>query len=430
MLQKKAQLTAVMQKTNILCNEPRLNPWLARVLIAELLWGKGSLQSECKPVQTILRYEKELWDELRAIDQQLEQIPSQNKDIVKKPRYVRVNTLILDVATAISSFEEEGWIFIPQCTNYSSYLRTLRNLKEPYFTQDCHIPELFAFPSKVTFYNHDGYLTGQLALQDKASCLPAHLLNPPPGSVVLDMCAAPGMKTTHLAAIMQNDGKIYATEIDRERYGTLCNFVEKMNCTCVHPMNLDAMTLRNEDFPNIEYILVDPSCSGSGMSDRQLLEESFTAERLGRLRSFQVFLLRYALLNFPAVKRVVYSTCSINEDENEKVVDEILGNVGDAYRLVPAKELFGENWINYSSKSFDCSDNCFYARSDKDLTNGFFVAVFERNIDVPLPEYKRKRKKLDQVEETREIEEQFQEEKMPPTKRKKRGKRHHKVKAD
>ncbi|CAK9814793.1 26S rRNA (cytosine-C(5))-methyltransferase nsun-5, partial [Anthophora plagiata] len=125
------------------------------------------------------------------------------------------------------------------------------------------------------------------------------------------------------------------------------------------------------------------------MLDRKLIsnEEKSSPERLKQLQSLQVFLLRHALLNFPKVKRVVYSTCSIHPEENEQVVDEVLENVGNAYRLVPVKKLLKEEWLNFSSKKYNCSDNCLYAISDVDLCNGFFVAVFERNFNVPLPKY-------------------------------------------
>lgn len=113
-------------------------------------------------------------------------------------------------------------------------------------------------------------------------------------------------------------------------------------------------------------------------------------ERLQNLQSIQVYLLRYALLNFPYVKRVIYSTCSVHPEENERVIDEVLSNVGDAYRLVPIKDMLRENWLNFSSPEYNCGDKCLYSRPDVDLCNGFFLAIFERNFEVPLPECKRK----------------------------------------
>ena len=132
-----------------------------------------------------------------------------------------------------------------------------------------------------------------------------------------------------------------------------------------------------------------------GMVDRENINgknEKCAPGRLKSLQSFQVLLLRHALLNFPSAKKVVYSTCSIYPEENENVIEEILSDIGEAYKLVSPKQFLQENWINFSSLDYECRDNCLYARPEVDLTNGFFVAVFERNFEVPLPEYKRKSK--------------------------------------
>ncbi|KAK1124747.1 hypothetical protein K0M31_006109 [Melipona bicolor] len=390
-LAKERQLNYLLKKTNILINEPRLDPWLAKILVTELLWGKKTLKAECKPIQTVLAYEQKLREELNNVDQV--ELPYKT---VKKARYVRINTLLLSVEKGISYFQEEGWCIMPKCSNYTEYLNAVKNLKQPNFIQDFHIPELLVFPPHTIFYRQAKYNNGEIVLQDKASCLPSQLLNPARGSVVLDMCAAPGMKTSHLAAIMENTGKIYAVEVDKLRYQMLCKTIELTGASCVETVNKDALTLKSDEYPNVEYVLVDPTCSGSGMLDRQKAfgKEKYDTKRLKKLQAFQVFMLRYALLNFPNVKRVVYSTCSIYPEENEQVVDEILQNVQNAYKLLPARELLKNNWLNLSSKIYNCSDKCLYAKSDVDLCNDFFIAVFERDFDVPLPEYKSRKQQL------------------------------------
>ena len=203
-LQKKEQLNQLLNKTHLLMNEPRLDPWLARILITELLWGKKVLKAECRPAQTIRSYENLLKDELSAISNV--QVPETSIKKVRKARYVRINTLLLPLKKGISYFEEEGWSLLPTCSNYTEHLEAVKNLQKPHFIQDFHVPELLVFPTDTTFHDNSRYLNGELILQDKASCLPAKLLNPKPGSVVLDMCAAPGMKSTHLAALMNNLG--------------------------------------------------------------------------------------------------------------------------------------------------------------------------------------------------------------------------------
>ncbi|XP_043515780.1 28S rRNA (cytosine-C(5))-methyltransferase isoform X2 [Frieseomelitta varia] len=386
-LAKETQLTYLLNKIKILINEPGLDPWLARILVTELLWGKKTLKSECKPIQTVLAYEQKL-RELSNIDD-----VERPRKTVKKPRYVRINTLLLPLEKGISYFQEEGWHIMPKCSNYIEYLDAVKKLKQPNFIQDFHIPELLVFPSNTIFYKHSKYQSGEIVLQDKASCLSSYLLNPTRGSVVLDMCAAPGMKTSHLAAIMENTGKICAVEVNEFRYQMLCKTIKLTGASCVETVHKDALTLKSDEYPNVEYILVDPTCSGSGMLDRQKLfgKEKYDPIRLKKLQAFQVLMLRHALLNFPNVKKVVYSTCSTCPEENEQVVSEILENVQNAYKLLPAKELLNGNWLNFSSKIYNCSDKCLYIKSNVDLCNDFFIAVFERDFDVPLPKYKEKK---------------------------------------
>lgn len=296
----------------------------------------------------------------------------------------------MSIEDAISNFQNEGWTILLNYTDYLSYLKLLSNLSEPYFTQDYHIPELLVFPPGTKFFNDSNYRIGNIILQDKASCLPSYLLNPPIGSTVLDMCAAPGMKTSHMAAILQNKGSIYAVELEEKRFQTLCEQLAITNSFCVKTINNDAMNLSEKECPNVEYILVDPSCSGSGMINRPIIgkkEVQCESTRLKSLQSFQVFLLQHALLNFPTVKKVIYSTCSINREENEDVIDEVLSKIGNAYKLVSIKKLLKNDWINYSSENSGCKKKCIYARPEVDMCNGFFVALFKRNFDVPLPAY-------------------------------------------
>ncbi|XP_036147414.1 28S rRNA (cytosine-C(5))-methyltransferase isoform X3 [Monomorium pharaonis] len=322
------QLDQLLDKTQILREQPRLNPWLAKVLITELLWRKGCLKSCSKPVLTVLAYENKLREEFKSLGSI--EIPVVHKDKVQKPRYVRINTLLLSVEKAISIFQEDGWQLLPRSTTYSSYLQSLSQLSKPYFIQDFHIPEIFAFPPSTFFYEHSCYQNGELILQDKASCLPIHLLNPVRGSVVLDMCAAPGMKATHVAAKLQNCGKVYAVEIDAKRFETLVSQIKKTCSSCVIPLNRDALTLDPKLYSHVEYILVDPTCSGSGIVDRPKqsdMDGKPESKRLQNLQSFQVYLLRYALFNFPNVKRIIYSTCSLYPEENEEVIDEVLADI-------------------------------------------------------------------------------------------------------
>lgn len=117
---------------------------------------------------------------------------------------------------------------------------------------------------------------------------------------------------------MKNKGKIYAVEMSTKRYQTLCEMIEGTQATIVQPINRDVLEVMNEDCPKVEYILLDPSCSGSGMLNR-FESEGKDNGRLYKLAGLQHKLLTHAMTSFPLVKKIVYSTCSVYPEENEEV---------------------------------------------------------------------------------------------------------------
>ncbi|GLV35856.1 Nop2/Sun-like domain containing protein 5 [Carabus blaptoides fortunei] len=380
-LKNEDKLGQIIRGTQILIKENRLNPWLARVLITELLWGKGRLNGDCKPFQTILSYKTQFTDILNTL-QDVEQQDTTRK--VRKPRYVRINTLKLQIADAIEIFRNEGWTLL-KCgdnSDYAAFLATVSALSEDQFIIDIHVKEVLVFPPNTEFYQHYLYINGSLILQDKASCLAPILLAPTTNATVLDMCSAPGMKSSQLASLVGTHGKVFAVERDQRRYETLCKLiVDQMGITNVKCINKDVLTLTAKEIPDVEYILVDPSCSGSGMLDRLEFENPEAKRNESRLRSlagFQIRILRHALLNFPSAKQVVYSTCSLYPEENEEVVHQVLSSVRE-FKLVNLRDKMKAKWFNFGSDEFgELGQSCIYAKPEQDLTNGFFVAVFER----------------------------------------------------
>jgi putative methyltransferase len=109
------------------------------------------------------------------------------------------------------------------------------------FETDKHIQNLILFHPQAPLRDEKIYTNGWLILQDKASCMPAVVLNPPASddTVVIDATAAPGNKTSHLSALMKNRGKLLAFERDRKRFGTLEMMLEKAKCTNVKSLNAD-----------------------------------------------------------------------------------------------------------------------------------------------------------------------------------------------
>ena len=106
-----------------------------------------------------------------------------------------------------------------------------------------------------------------------------------------------------------------------------------------------------------------------------------SASRLQSLSRLQAKMLRFALTKFPDVQRVVYSTCSVNSEENEGVVEEVLASVNtDASNSVfqIVYDRLKSKWIHHGSEDFECGSKCICTKSDTDFTTGFFIAVIER----------------------------------------------------
>ena len=213
-----------------------------------------------------------------------------------------------------------------------------------------------------------------LLAQDKPSCFPAFILNPPEKSVCIDACAAPGNKTTHLATIMKNTGLIYAFDKDKKRAELLKSSVNKYKATNIHVIHGDYLASDPNDplFNEVTHILCDPSCSGSGILERQNAQEKHDASRLRMLSSFQKKVVCHSM-KFPNVQRVSYSTCSINNEENEEVVRAILDE---------NPEFTLENIIpEWPRRGIQIDDKypyqyCVRVDPKEDHMTGFFVALF------------------------------------------------------
>lgn len=375
-------LTRIIEDSEIFKLEPRLDQYLGRILVAELLIGKQQLNGKSKPVETVLKYETKLRELYATVSESTGGAVSGQPVKVNNPRYVRLNTLTLKRDQFLEQMSNEGWWLQPTAESYDGYLEQIANLENEHFTEDFHIPNLFTFPknSKRYWATHELVKASSVLLQDKSSCLAPFLLDPPKKSVLLDMCAAPGLKTIFLAAMIKNRGRIYAVEKMRMRFETLRSFVETSNSTCVQAIEADTLRTTKEDVPDVEYILLDPSCSGSGIvqryDDGPDQGDEVREDRLEKLSRLQLKMLLHAMNEFPSVKRIVYSTCSINAEENEAVVQKALKQCGK-FKLVQP-ELLAE-WKNFGASSYKkVGKKCFYCRPEVDLTNGFFIAVLER----------------------------------------------------
>jgi len=166
------------------------------------------------------------------------------------------------------------------------------------------------------------YLQGYYYLQETASQLPAEILMPEENDLVLDMCAAPGSKTTQLAMMMNNKGRIIALELNNPRLPSLQNNLERCGVTNTIVYKKDA---RYADDLKLQFdkILLDAPCSGNFANDENWLEER-KLEDLKQMSKTQRQLLESALNVLKPGGVLMYSTCSLEPEENELNIDWLL----------------------------------------------------------------------------------------------------------
>jgi len=377
-LKHQALIEDLINSSGLRDEQPVVDPHLARILITELLWGKGYLKPEnARPIKTILNFESNLRDALKKKDYN-------PVDEIQVPRYVRVNTLVCSVGDAIQLLVDEGWVKVTlkKKTDYTAFLEKVKNLGESEFIVDYHLEFLLVFPPKTQFHDHYLLQNGSLFLQDKASCMSAVALTNTFDGSVLDACSAPGMKTSLLAALSNDQGRIIAIERDYRRCNVLRKTIESSGATNVEVLCQDFLKIDPSKYQDVKYILLDPSCSGSGIVKRlesigKSKEDDNLKFRLRKLNRLQCMLLEHAAL-FPNVQRIVYSTCSIHAEENESVVGQTLGKIGHLFKLEKALPFWHRRGIDDFDSNHDIGVNCVRSDAKEDLTNGFFIALFAR----------------------------------------------------
>lgn len=288
---------------------------------------------------------------------------------------------------------------------------------------DEFIPNLYGVHPRDKITSHELYRQGKIIIQDRASCFPAHILNPGKNDVVIDACAAPGNKTTHVAAHILPEHangqppKIYAFEKDPSRANILKKMTNVAGCGQSVQINVGDFTKLAipENYKDVTGLIVDPSCSGSGIFGRKSVDSHNVAKkkeeveddvpdeeekmvgddlanRLSKLASFQFQVVKHAM-SMPNAKKIVYSTCSIHAEENERVVIDLLldRKVQEwGWQVAPRDEII-PNWPRRgkieefeqvfrgdAGKCDELADGCIRALPQEDGGIGFFAVCFKR----------------------------------------------------
>lgn len=172
-----------------------------------------------------------------------------------------------------------------------------------------------------------GFDEGRFAVQDESAMLAASAMNALPGWRILDLCAAPGGKTTHLAELIGNQGEILACDADAERLTTVTESASRLGLTCIRTQVVESEPGRGVPVGPFDAVLADVPCSNTGVLGRR--PEARWRLRPGDLRHLTALQARLLAVAAGRVRQggvIVYSTCSIEPEENGDLVRRVLAD--------------------------------------------------------------------------------------------------------
>jgi len=271
------------------------------------------------------------------------------RSFLKKPLLsVRVNTLKASVEEVVSELEREG--------------------KKPIVSKV--VPTVIKFEGPYNFTESRLYREGKVVIQEEAAALASILLNPQPGETVVDLAAAPGGKTQHMAELMRNQGVIYAFDIDEVRMKRLEETMRRTGVTIVKTFLNDA-----REAPKIlgtevaDRVLVDAPCTSDGtLAKNPDLRWRMREEEVAKLAQLQYELLKAAVKLVKPGGYILYTTCSLLREEDEAVVERLLRKEGDKIELVPLNGPYDQGFLPGTMRAWP----------HKHDTLGFFYALFRK----------------------------------------------------
>lgn len=213
------------------------------------------------------------------------------------------------------------------------------------------------------------FKAGLMQIQDESSMLASHYLQVQAGHKVLDMCSAPGGKATHLAQLMNNDGKIIACDIHPHKLILINDNAKKLGIDIIETVVRDGTTLCEEFVNSMDRVLVDVPCSGLGVLGRRAdARWHKNPQELEKLPELQLAILNNAAKYLKVGGRLVYSTCTMLAAENEDVVESFLTQ-NSQFKIVEIEHPRTKEILPYVN---------LYPQTDN--MDGFFISVLERVI--------------------------------------------------
>ena len=272
---------------------------------------------------------------------------------------IRVNTLKTTIAGVKASLEKQDFALlqIPWC-------------KEGFWVKG----------PRTDLGNLQEHLLGHIYIQEAASMLPATVLKPRPGEIVLDMCASPGSKTTQMASLMENKGLLIANDISGMRMKPLGLNLQRSGIMNVVVTVMHGQQFRTRDV-EFDKILVDAPCSGTGTIRRSPdTLRIWNPGMIKRLSKTQKSLIEAAFESLKNGGEMVYSTCSTEPEENEEVIDFLLNKYSTAtLEKIDLPIVKSDPVLHFENKRYSNEiKKCLRIWPQDNNTEGFFVAKINK----------------------------------------------------
>lgn len=235
----------------------------------------------------------------------------------EKPNlYIRTNTLKISRDELIGKLAKEGI----KCTKVNG------------------IDEAIMVQNLKNIEGNELFKLGYFTIQDISSMLVGKIANPEKDSKVLDICSAPGGKTTHVATIMENTGQVIARDVFDHKLKLIKSTVNRLGLTNVSIENRDALKLDDNSIDKFDYVLADVPCSGLGIIRRKPEIKFKEESELSGLPDIQSKILNNASKYVKENGTLIYSTCTIHDEENIDVVEQFLKE-NKNFELVPIENI-------------------------------------------------------------------------------------------
>lgn len=265
---------------------------------------------------------------------------------------IRTNTLKVDRETLKNILKNKGY-----------------NISETKYAIDGLIIEN---PYRITNINE--FKNGLFTIQDESSMLVSQIMDPRKNSTLIDVCSAPGGKTTHMAQYMENKGKIIGRDIHKHKFKLIKDNYTRLGIDIIKTEVFDAMNLDESLLSKADYVLVDAPCSGLGLIRRKPeIKWNRNQENIEKIKEIQNKILINASKYLKSGGILIYSTCTIGKEENVGIVKKFLKENND-FKLMGFDSLLDSKENIKTAK-----DGYIELFPHIHETDGFFISKMQKN---------------------------------------------------